>query len=146
MKLTRYSDYSLRVSLYLAMNTDRLVSITEIVDTYGIPRGNVMKLVTDLVRAEIFESVRGRSGGIRLAKPPAEVTVATIVVQTEGDAPLVDCSNCILSPGCILTCVLKEAKQAFFETLERYSLQDLIDKDTGSLAILGTENRKPAQG
>ncbi|MCA0872795.1 Rrf2 family transcriptional regulator [Seohaeicola saemankumensis] len=139
MKLTRYSDYALRVSLYLALHRDRLVSIQEVVETYALPRGNVMKLVTDLVGAGILVSVRGRAGGIRLAQSPKDITVGRVVRHTEGDGPLVDCSNCILAPACGLICIMREAKQAFFGVLDSYSLQDVITKNPEILTFLNRD-------
>lgn len=139
MKLTRYSDYALRVSLYLAIHPDRLVPIPEITDAYELPRGNVMKLVTDLVSAGILETVRGRSGGVRLALPPDQVTIARLVTHTEGTTPLIDCSNCILAPDCGLICIMKEAKQAFFKVLDSYTLQDVIDKNPRVLGLFSNQ-------
>lgn len=136
MKLTRYSDYALRVSLYLAVNSDRLVPIHEIVDVYGLPKGNVMKLATDLVGAGILCSVRGRSGGIRLAAAAGDITIGQIVKRTEGNQPMVDCKTCILSPSCGLICIMQEAKSAFFKVLDGYSLQDVIDKTPDMLRDL----------
>jgi Rrf2 family nitric oxide-sensitive transcriptional repressor len=129
MKLTRYSDYALRISLYLAIHSDRLLTITEITTAYGLPHGNVMKLASDLVGAGILESVRGRGGGVRLARPAAEISVGEIVRHTEGPAPMVDCSSCILAPECGLICVLGEAKKAFFSVLDGYSLEDVVNKN-----------------
>ncbi|MGH1412021.1 MAG: RrF2 family transcriptional regulator [Pelagimonas sp.] len=134
MKLTRYSDYALRVCLYLALHQDRLVSISEIVDTYAIPRGNVMKLATDLVGAGILTSVRGRSGGLRLSAPARDITVGQIVRHTEGNSAMVDCSSCILAPDCGLICILKEAQMAFFNSLDRYTLQQVCDSGSDSLS------------
>lgn len=136
MKLTRYSDYALRVSLYLAVHRDRLVSISEITEAYAIPRSNVMKLVTDLVGAGIFASVRGRMGGIRLACAPSDLTVGRILRRTEGSPPMVDCTGCILNRACGLICIMGEARAAFFTVLDGYSLQDVIDKEPGVLAYL----------
>lgn len=136
MKLTRYSDYALRVSLYLAITPDRVVPISEIVDVYGLPRGNVMKLATDLVGAGIFQSVRGRAGGLRLAGAAHEVTLGQIVRHTQGNQPLVKCSGCILAPDCGLICILAEAKQALFGVLDRYSLQDVVDRNPSVLNTL----------
>ena len=136
MKLTRYSDYALRVSLYLAVHPDRLVPISEIVEVYDLPRGNIMKLTTDLVSAGLVVSVRGRAGGIRLAHPPAEMTVGQIVRHTEGDKPMVDCSTCILAPECGLICMLQEAKHAFYGVLDGYTLAHVVDRSPKALAKL----------
>lgn len=136
MKLTRYSDYALRIALFLTVNGDRLVSVGEIAETYDLPRGNVMKLVTDLVNAGFFASVRGRAGGVRLARPAAEITVGDLVAFTEGNQPLVDCSSCIIAQKCSLICIMAEARAAFFKVLHRHSLQDVQESSTGIASLL----------
>jgi Rrf2 family nitric oxide-sensitive transcriptional repressor len=133
MKLTRYSDYALRVCLYLAVHRDRLVSIQEVVDFYDLPKSNVMKLATDLVGAGILSAVRGRAGGLRLAVPAADITLGQIVRRTEGAQPMVDCSTCILTPSCGLICIMRDARAAFFAVLEQHSLQDVVDKSPKTL-------------
>ncbi|WP_095590124.1 RrF2 family transcriptional regulator [Actibacterium ureilyticum] len=136
MKLTRYSDYALRIGLYLAVHRDRLVSVGEIAETYDLPRGNVMKLVTDLVNAGFFTSVRGRSGGVRLARPADQISIGALVAFTEGNQPLVDCAHCLIAPQCSLICIMKEARAAFFGVLGKYSLQDVQDNTPGITALL----------
>lgn len=136
MKLTRYSDYALRVSLYLAIHQTRLVQISEIIEAYDLPRSNIMKLITDLVGAGFIESVRGRSGGIRLARPLEDITIGEIVRHTERDQPMVDCSNCILAPECGLICILKEAKNAFFTVLDGYTLEHVAKNNPAAFMKL----------
>ena len=136
MKLTRYSDYALRVCLYLALHNDRLVSISEVVQAYDLPQGNIMKLTTDLVGSGLVESVRGRTGGIRLARPASEITVGQIVRRTEKDQPLVDCSTCILAPECGLICILNDAKQAFFQSLDAHTLAEVVKRSPTALSKL----------
>ena len=136
MKLTRYSDYALRVCLYLALHSDRLVSIPEIVQAYDLPRGNIMKLTTDLVGAGLIESVRGRAGGIRLARPAAEITIGQIVRHTEKEQPMVDCSTCILAPDCGLICILNAARQAFFQALDGHTLAEVVTRSPHALSRL----------
>ena len=135
MKLTRYSDYALRICIYLAVNRERLVSVGEITETYDLPRSNVMKLVTDLVNAGFLASVRGRAGGVRLAAAPDQITIGALVSFTEGVQPLVDCSNCIIAPKCGLICIMKEARGAFFAVLDAYSLQDVLSMEPGLEAL-----------
>lgn len=136
MKLTRYSDYALRVSLYLALHQDRLVSISEIVDAYGLPRSNIMKLTTDLVGAGLILSVRGRAGGIRLARSAADITIGQIVRHTEKEQPMVDCSTCILAPDCGLICIMNEARQAFFTSLDAHTLAEVVTRSPSALSRL----------
>lgn len=126
MRLTRYSDYALRVLLYLGTHGDQLVSIAQIAHAYAISKDHLMKVVNDLARAGYVESVRGRNGGIRLARPTAEINIGSVVRHTEEDFDLVACAQCVISRGCGLTSVFDEALQAFMGTLDRYSLADVI--------------------
>lgn len=128
MRLTRYTDYAMRVLLYLGSRPERLSSIAEVARAYAISQNHLMKVVNDLVKAGYLESVRGRSGGIRLARPASEINVGALVRHTEDDFDLVGCSGCLIAPACGLTCVLDEALQAFLSTLDRYTLADVLSK------------------
>ncbi|AMK26291.1 MULTISPECIES: Rrf2 family transcriptional regulator [Sphingobium] len=142
MKLTLFTDYSMRVLLYLAARPDHLCSIAEVAKAYRISQNHLMKVVNDLARAGYVESVRGRGGGIRLGKAPQEINIGTLVRHTEGGFDLVDCASCVIAPACSMTGVLKEALCAFLSVLDRYSLGDLMDKrrDIG-LLLAGTASR-----
>ena len=126
MRLTRYTDYAMRVLLYLGQKPERLCAIAEIARAYAISQNHLMKVVNDLVNAGYLESVRGRNGGIRLARPAAEINVGALIRHTEDDFDLVGCGSCIIAPACGLTCVLDEALRAFMAVLDRYSLADLL--------------------
>jgi len=126
MRLTRYTDYAMRVLLYLGGRPGRLCSIAEIARAYDISQNHLMKVVNDLVRAGYVASVRGRAGGIRLACEAGRINVGRVVRHTEADFDLVDCGNCVIAPTCGLTGVLHEALAAFLAVLDRYSLEDLL--------------------
>ncbi len=128
MRLTLYSDYSLRVLVYLGTHGERLCSIGEIARSYGVSQNHLMKVVNDLARAGYVESVRGRFGGIRLARPAETLNVGDIIRHTEEGFDLVDCPNCVIAPACGLTRVLCEAVRAFLQVLDRYTVADLIVK------------------
>ena len=128
MRLTRYTDYAMRVLLYLGSRPDRLCSISEIATAYGISQNHLMKVVSDLVSAGYLESVRGRSGGIRLALPAKDINVGELIRYTEDDFDLVECGKCIIAPACGLTSVLDEALVAFLAVLGRYTLADVLAK------------------
>lgn len=141
MQLTRYSDFSLRVLIYLAVRPERLATIEEISQAYGISRAHLMKVVHQLGRAGFVATVRGRGGGLQLAREPAEITVGEIIRHTEGDLNLVECfdpatSHCRIEPFCGLRGVLEEALDAFLETLDRYTLADLVARRRKPLARL----------
>jgi Rrf2 family nitric oxide-sensitive transcriptional repressor len=125
VKLTRYTDYALRVLMHLAARPDRLSSIGEIARSYGISQNHLMKVVHDLRKAGYVDAVRGRSGGIRLARPPTEINVGAVVRHTEEGFDLVDCGSCVIAPACGLTGVLGEALGAFMRVLDSYTLGDL---------------------
>ncbi len=128
MRLTLYSDYAMRVLVYLGTHADRLCSIAEIARGYGISQNHLMKVVNDLSRAGYVESVRGRFGGIRLARPAETLNVGEIIRHTEEGFDLVDCPNCVIAPACGLSKVLCEAVGAFLQVLDRYTLADLIGR------------------
>ena len=91
MKLTSFSDYTLRVLMFLAIDRSRLATIPEIASAYDISENHLMKVVHRLARAGIVESVRGKGGGIRLACAPEDIRLGAIVRASEGDAPIVEC-------------------------------------------------------
>lgn len=126
MRLTLFTDYSMRVLLYLAARPDRLCSIAEVAGSYGISQNHLMKVVNELGRSGYVTSVRGRFGGIRLGKEPEDINIGALVRQTEDGFDLVDCGSCIIAPACGLTGVLKEALGAFLTVLDRYTLEDLM--------------------
>ena len=126
VKLTRYTDYALRVLMHLAARPDRLASIGEIARVYGISQNHLMKVVHDLGKAGYVAAVRGRSGGIRLGRPAAAIVVGDVVRYTEEGFDLVECGSCIVAPACGLTGVLNQALLAFMRTLDGYTLDDLV--------------------
>ena len=128
MRLTRYTDYALRVLIHLAAHEDQLTSISEISRGYGISHNHLMKVVHDLGKAGYVTSVRGRAGGIRLAKPADAINVGDVVRHTEGGFDLVDCDSCVLAPACGLTGVLNQALNAFMAVLDRYTIADFMNK------------------
>lgn len=130
MRLTRYTDYSLRVLIHLALHQERLCSIGEISRTYEISHDHLSKVSNALARDGFVETVRGRTGGMRLAKPANEIRVGDVVRRTEEGFQLADCSGCALSPACGLTGVLAEAVRAMMAVFDAYTIADLLtDKD-----------------
>jgi Rrf2 family nitric oxide-sensitive transcriptional repressor len=141
VQLTRYSDYSLRVLIYLALDPKRLVTIEEIAQSYGISKAHLMKVVHQLGLNGYVETVRGRGGGLRLARRPEEITVGEVVRSTEENMALVECfdpesSQCAIEPACGLRSVLHEALAAFLAVLDRHTLGDLIARRRKPLARL----------
>ena len=126
MRLTRYTDYALRVLMHLAAKPDRLASIGEIARTYAISQNHLMKVVHDLRQQGYVAAVRGRSGGIRLGRPASEIMIGEVVRHTEEGFDLVDCGSCLIARACGLTGVLAEALGAFMAVLDRHTLADLV--------------------
>lgn len=131
VRLTRYTDYSLRVLIHLALHDDRLCSIGEISRAYDVSHNHLMKVVNALAHDGFVETVRGRAGGMRLARPADRISVGEVVRRTEEGFQLADCSGCALSPACGLTGVLAEGMQAMLAVFDSYTIADLLtDKDT----------------
>lgn len=128
MQLSLYTDYSLRVLLYLGANQGRRVAMTEIADSYGISREHLRKVVHTLAQMEIIETFRGKNGGFILKKPPGDINIGQVVEATEQRKPLIDCESqpCILTASCSLKGMLGKAEMAFYDVLKEYSLADLL--------------------
>src|SRR5512143_1582425 len=131
MRLTVCSDYTLRVLMYLALDRTRLATIPDIATAFGISQNHLTKVVHQLARAGVVESVRGKGGGVRLARAPEEIRLGQIVRASEGDAPIVEClsgdpSACRIAPVCRLSAILVHAFEALYDSLDRYTVADLV--------------------
>jgi Rrf2 family transcriptional regulator, nitric oxide-sensitive transcriptional repressor len=140
MRLTDYTDYSLRTLMFLGMHRDRLVTIQDIADTYGISKSHLMKVVHQLGLSGLVETIRGRSGGLRLGKEPEDINIGDVVRGTEPDFMMVECfsrdmNECILSPSCELQDVLRRATNAYLDVLSGVTLADLL-RNSNSLRRL----------
>ncbi|HHX2527994.1 TPA: RrF2 family transcriptional regulator [Neisseria subflava] len=133
MYLTQHTDYGLRVLVYTAINDDSLVNISTIAKTYNISKSHLMKVVTSLVKGGFLVSVRGKGGGLRLADVPEKINIGAVVRHLE-PMQVVECmgdnNECLITPSCRLTGIITGAIKAFFNHLDQYSLQDLLDKPT----------------
>lgn len=136
MRLTRYTDYALRVLLHLGANPERLSSIAEIARVHGVSQNHLMKVVHDLGKAGYVDTVRGRAGGVRLARAPEDINVGAVVRHTEEGFELVDCASCVIAPACGLTGALGKALAAFMAVLDGYTLADLMTKRDALRALL----------
>lgn len=130
MRLTLHADYSLRILLYLAENTDRCVPTREISEAYGISRNHLVRVVQALSAHGFVEVSEGRSGGIKLACDPAAVNLGQVLRATEPGFRLVECfeletNTCPIVPVCRLRGVLSRALDGFFAVLDGCSLADL---------------------
>jgi Rrf2 family transcriptional regulator, nitric oxide-sensitive transcriptional repressor len=150
LKLTLYTDYSLRVLIYLASrNRDELANIKEIADSYQISKNHLMKVTHELGKMGVIETIRGRNGGIRLAKSPGEINIGTLVRKTEDDFHLVECfssehNTCIITPVCGLKHVLAKALDAYLDVLDQYTLQDLVQSPEDYRLLFSLNNPLPS--
>jgi Rrf2 family transcriptional regulator, nitric oxide-sensitive transcriptional repressor len=145
MRLTSYTDYTLRTLIYLALCPNRLATIATIAESYGISENHLMKVVHQLGVAGYVDTVRGKNGGLRLAKPPEDINVGEVVARMEPDMELVACFGdsgiCAIQPSCVLKGALAEALDAFTAVLDRYTLADLIAPRTKLTGLL--KNNRP---
>lgn len=130
MRLTVLSDYSLRVLMYLAARPDRLSTIQEIASAYAISENHLMKVVHGLAKRGLVETMRGRGGGMRLARPADKIRVGAALRLVEEDQALVQCfsadDGCKITDVCRLKRVLSRALQAYNDELDRWTLADLV--------------------
>jgi len=138
MQLKRYTDYSLRVLIYLGIEPERVVSITEIAQAYAISRNHLLKVVAGLAEQGLIEAYRGKAGGWRLAREAHQINIGKVVAYMEDQGAVVDCHDpeCPILPACNLNRALQAAQTAFFQTLNQYTLADLLDKKQGKLIRL----------
>jgi len=149
MQLTRFTDYSLRVLMYLGAHPERLCTISEIADAYRISENHLMKVVNRLATAGYVETVRGKGGGMHLSRAPKLINIGAVVRDMEERFDVVECFNeerqdCPLLPTCALKSVLSDARQNFLSTVDRYSLQDVLGSGLSSSFALAKGARQIA--
>ena len=150
MRLTHWTDYALRVLMYCAAHQgrDNAPTIAEIAQAFGISRSHLMKIVMELSALGWLETSRGRGGGLRLMRPPEEVSVGQVVRQMEEDFRLVECFNpdsntCRIDGVCRLKGSLQQALQAYMQVLDGVSLAGLIaTAGSGSAVPLSQVKRR----
>ncbi|MDI2112303.1 RrF2 family transcriptional regulator [Commensalibacter nepenthis] len=138
MQLSLYTDYALRVLIYLSIHQDRLSSIHEIATCYDISQNHLMKVVHHLGKADFISTVRGRRGGLRLNKPPCDITLGSIVRHTEDTEQPIKCGKCVIQKNCIIKSIIFNAFESFYTVLDQYTLACVLqdyDKLHGLLTI-----------
>jgi Rrf2 family nitric oxide-sensitive transcriptional repressor len=131
MQLTQFSDYSLRLLLYVGAHRERVVPLTEVSDAYGISHHHLVKVARRLIETGFLVSTRGRSGGLRLNHEPAEINIGRVIRLTEPHFHLVECfdkkaNTCPITSVCGLKGALNSALDAYLRALDRYSLADFL--------------------
>ena len=150
MRLTVYSDYALRLMMYLGLRTgEDLSTIDEVAAAYGISKAHLMKITNELGRKGLIETIRGRQGGMRLARDASAIRVGDIVRACEPDFALVPCMEaeggnaCVVLPACVLKRALAAAAVAFLEVLDGYTLRDLVGPTVALRQLLGLADPDP---
>lgn len=142
MRLTRHTDNALRALIYLGIHTEEAPArITDIARRMGMSEDHLAKVIARLSQLGYVETIRGRDGGARLARPASEIVVGAVVRATEDNLNLVECfdpatNQCPIAPACALAPALDEALTAFFSVLDRYTLADLIAKPRALTRLL----------
>jgi len=139
MRLTRYTDYAMRALFYLAANEGKVVPISAIASAFAVSQNHMVKIVHNLVKAGYLSSVRGRNGGVRLARPADQINIGAVIRHTEPDMRLIDCVGCPINGSCALPRPLYEATAAFVAVLDRYTLADVVNDSPGLGRIIGLE-------
>lgn len=137
MHLTRFTDYSLRTLIYVGLQGDRLASIAEIARAYAISEHHLNKVVHHLGQIGLLETVRGRNGGIHLARPAETIRIGEVVREVEGHMAVIECRGsepCAIAGVCVLERALWEALAAFLAVLDKYTLADLLEARGAALA------------
>jgi Rrf2 family nitric oxide-sensitive transcriptional repressor len=135
MMLTRFSDYSLRVLMFAAVQGDRSFSVSEVASIYGLSKNHLAKVINRLVRSGHLKARRGRRGGVWLGRDPRFIRLGVLVRLTENESPLVECfaarsNRCRLTPACRLKGALAQALDAFYCSLDQRTLADLVENRT----------------
>lgn len=147
MRLTTFTDYTLRTLIYVALRPGTLTTIADIAEAYNISSNHLMKVVHQLGQAGDVITLRGQHGGVRLARPPSEIIIGEVVRRTEPDLQIVPCfadgCNCAIRTDCKLGNALTSALDAFLGVLDNCTLADLISGDSGLTHVLGIEAPAP---
>lgn len=141
MQLSRFTDYSLRVLLYLAINGSKRATLHEIADFYPISLEHLRKVVHELSKSGYLHTYQGKNGGVELARDPAAIKVGAVIRHFEGHDSFIDCEglDCRLASVCTLKKALREGQRALFEKLDEYTLADLVVAKPGMVRLLVNE-------
>lgn len=141
MRLTSFTDYALRLLIYCALRPDALVTIADVSRAYGISKSHLMKIANELSRAGFIHAVRGRNGGLRLARPARAINIGNVVRVMERESLLVECfdrtsNTCVIAPACGLKHLLAQAAEDFCQRLETATLADITKSPRSIRSLL----------
>lgn len=148
MKLTLYTDYSLRMLIFLAVHEGRSATVSDVAHAYGLSRNHLLKVALNLGRLGYVRTTRGRLGGIALAQRPEDINLGDVVRKTEDGFALVECQRpdggtCVISPACRLQGIVGKAVEAFLAVFDAYTLADIVANRTLLAALLETPSNPP---
>ncbi|MGE0283545.1 MAG: iron-responsive transcriptional regulator RirA [Rhizobiaceae bacterium] len=148
MRLTRQTNYAIRILMYCAANDERLSRIPEIATAYAVSELFLFKILQPLVENGLVETVRGRNGGVRLGRPADQITLFDVVRVTEESFAMAECfendnSDCPLVDSCALNAALREALGAFFDVLSKHTIADLAKERTNMRTLLKIDDLMP---
>jgi len=130
MQLNQFTDYSLRALIYISLRKDKC-TINDIACTYNLSKNHLVKIIHNLSKLHLVKTTRGKNGGLTMAVNPADINLGTLILQLESDFDLVPCfnqekANCCIAPACKLKHILYEARQAFMDVLNQFTLADIL--------------------
>lgn len=135
MQLTQYTDYSLRVLIYLAKKADDLTTVTEIAEYHGISRNHLVKVIHNLATKGFILTTRGRNGGMKLSRQPSKIILGDVIRNTEPNFDIAECFNianncCVITPNCGLKSIFREAQLGFIRAMDKYTLSDAVTHES----------------
>ena len=144
MRMTLHTDYALRMLIYIAMRRGGTCTVNDVAEAYSLSRNHLLKVAQTLRNLDLVETTRGRTGGIRLARPPEAIAIGALVRATEEEFSLAECMQaggraCAISPACRLKGMLHEALGAFLSVLDKYTLADIVRDRTSLGPLLGID-------
>lgn len=147
MRLTQFSNFAVRILMYVGLKGNGPSSVPEVAKAYGISQDHLKKAAAELCHLGVLEAVRGRTGGVHLTSHPNTISIGAVVRATEGDSSLVECfdpetNTCPLISHCRFRLALREAQEAFFAVLDRHSLGDLIEDEIALRGLVGLEGKR----
>jgi len=142
MQLTQYTDFGLRTLIALGLNPGNQLTVTRISDAYSISRHHLVKVVARLAELGYVETLRGKGGGVRLAQEPGQIRIGAVVRSMEAELGVVECleedgGRCVIAPACRLKSVLREATREFLDSLDQYTLADVLRQRQPVARLLG---------
>lgn len=142
MQLTQYTDFGLRTLIALGLNPGNQLTVTRISQAYGISRHHLVKVVARLAELGYVDTLRGKGGGVRLALDPGQIRIGAVVRSMEAELGVVECleeggGRCVIAPACRLKGVLREATREFLDSLDQYTLADVLRQRQPVARLLG---------